>query len=91
MTVERLDITEIVGDLALACEARRHQGDEPAEWVLWTIKCCERRVDRGLICNADLRHFLTTDRAIVCDLCGSRTQPARLDIVRFEAIDRPAT
>ena len=90
-TRERLDFASVVGEsIEIPCETRRHKGDAPAGWVLWTTKCCDQRVDRGFICRVCLDHFLTTENAVVCDICGDRTEPARNGIVRYEPINLPA-
>lgn len=93
-TSERLDVTEIVGRVDIACETRRHNQlgiPDSASWVLWTTPCCERRKARGFICDVCLDHYLTTDNAVRCDLCDARVEPARKWIVRYEPINLPAT
>lgn len=90
MSAEQLDLTAMVGDIDLVCEANRHRGDEPATWVVWQYACCFDRSPVGLICDECLRRFLTRNITARCRSCGHRDLP-RNWILQFERINRPAT
>jgi hypothetical protein len=87
---ERLDITDIVGDLDLACEARRHptNNTDPATWVVWVVQCCTARPPVGLACDDCLRRWLTANRPARCADCGHRDLPRRW-VLAFERINKP--
>lgn len=90
MSAEQLNLTDMVGDIDLACEANRHRGDEHATWVVWQVACCPERSPVGLICDPCLRGFLTRNIPARCPRCGHRDLP-RNWILQFERINRPAT
>jgi len=90
-TREHLDLASVVGEsIEIPCEISRHEGNEPAGWVLWTIQCCGERKHMGFICRACLDHYLTTENAVRCNFCDYLSSPARAWITRYEPINLPA-
>lgn len=88
MTAEQLDLTGMVDEVQIPCEAHEHRGDPlPAEWIVWIVRCCRRRPAFGLACNACLRHWLTDRSVRVCP-CGHAATPAEW-ITHFELIAKP--
>lgn len=87
MTAEQIDLTDMVGDVQVPCEANDHQGEErPAEWIVWLVHCCERRPRFGLSCDGCLQRWHADQSVRVCP-CGHAATPAQW-ISRFERIDR---
>lgn len=92
MGTERLDLTAMVEDVDLPCDATRHAQDtEPAAWVVWQHKCCPERPAIGLLCNPCLIRILASTSPTQCGDCGHRTPRASDLLIRYERITKPPT
>lgn len=89
---EDLIITEIVGDMAVACDWRHthlHSGDGPATHIAYLVSCACGRQGARLICNACVATSMTTEDSAECGECGEVITPWRHVISRIEPISRP--
>lgn len=86
---EDLIITEIVGDMEMACD---YSDDEtcsqgPAEWVLFLVRCECGVGGTRLACDGCTQMRIASDDAVECD-CGEVTAPARLAYSYIEHVNK---
>jgi hypothetical protein len=85
-------ITHLDEDWAVPCGRNLHKGDEPAEWIAWAVKCCERMRPYVLWCEPcredAVQRMASYDR--YCPHCARLFAPA-LTVVRLvEPLNRKA-
>lgn len=88
--LEIIDLTSIVGDMELACDYNdeKNPHDEPAEWVLRTVRCtCGAGVVR-LACDPCKTRRLETLDAVYCTFCNAVYQPARTAYAYVERLEK---
>lgn len=78
-------------DIEIPCEANRHEGPDPAAWIVRQVVCCPRVKPIGMICDPCLQHYLGLETPVRHDACGRVTTPGRHTILSFERIDRRPT
>ena len=87
-TVEHLD-----EDWAVPCQRKRHQGGQPAQWIVWSVKCCDRMLPYALWCTPcmedAMRRMASYDRE--CPHCGHLFAPAVAVVRLIEPLNRRTT
>jgi hypothetical protein len=98
MTAPLLDqlfrvIEHLDEDWGVPCQNRNHVGEAPAEWVMWSVKCCNRIRPCLLWCtpcrDRAVQRMATYDRT--CPFCGHLFAPALAIIRLIEPLNRRTT
>lgn len=89
-SIDTFHIEELVGDVALPCDYSDSDTcpKQPAEWVLFLVRCTCGRGGTSLACDTCTQYRLASDGAVECD-CGVVTAPARHAYGYVEHINRP--
>lgn len=90
---DRIAVADLDEDWAVPCQHSRHEGDDPAEWVAWTTKCCGRLRKYMLLCSpclhSSLERMATYDRW--CPFCAHLFSPAATIVRLIEPLNRRTT
>lgn len=89
--VEIIDLTEIVGDLEMACEYAYLEccKDRAAKWIVFLTPCGGHRMGGPrLICEDCKNYVMATEDCAECGVCGEVVYPFRHVFSHIEPLDK---